>query len=236
MMRIDKLISNSTSLSRKEIKGYIKKGLVVCNGQVVKNADIKVDELTDEIYVGSERIVYSEFVYLMLNKPDGYVSATYDKKLPVVTDLVPDEYRHFEVFPVGRLDIDTHGLLLLTNDGDLAHKLLSPKNHIPKTYYVESDFPLSDADIKAFEEGIRIDDEFTAMGAKVEITGDCKTLLTIYEGKFHQVKRMYEAVEKNVTYLKRISMGNLLLDESLDEGEIRELTDEEINFLRRDRI
>ncbi len=231
MMRIDKLISNSTSLSRKEIKSYIKKGLIVCDGETVKNADIKVDENKAEIYVCGEKVVYAEFVYLMLNKPDGYVSATYDKKLPVVTDLVPEEYAHFDVFPVGRLDIDTHGLLLLTNDGELAHKLLSPKSHVPKTYYVESDSPLLDSDIKEFEKGICIDDEFTAMGAKVEILEKNKAYLTIYEGKFHQVKRMYEAVDKKVTYLKRISMGNLRLDENLKEGEIRELTANEVELL-----
>jgi len=233
MMRIDKLISNSTPLSRKEIKSYIKKGLILCNGQTVKSAELKVDEEKAEIYVAGERVNYNRFVYLMLNKPAGYVSATYDKRLPVVTELVPEEYAHYEVFPVGRLDIDTHGLLLLTNDGDLAHRLLSPKNHVPKTYYVESDVPLSEENIKEFEKGIRIDEDFTAMGAQVEILGDKKVNLTIYEGKFHQVKRMYEAVGINVVYLKRLSMGSLVLDAGLEEGNVRELTDEEIEKMNK---
>lgn len=231
-MRIDKLIANSTSWGRKEIKQFIKKGMVSCNGKVVSDAGFHVDETSDEITLSGERIVYSKYVYLMLNKPDGYISATFDKHYRVVTELVPHEYAHYEPFPVGRLDIDTHGLLLLTNDGDFAHRLLSPKSHVPKTYFVRSSSPVTDSDIHTFSQGIDLGD-FTTMPAKLVPleSGTNESLVTICEGKFHQVKRMFEAIDNEVIYLKRISMGNLTLDESLAEGECRPLTDEELQNL-----
>lgn len=232
-MRIDKLLSNTLGLGRKEIKQYIKKGTVMCNEKVVTDPGFHADEENDMITLCGEKVSYRRFVYLMLNKPDGYISATFDKKYPVVTQLVPEEFSHFEVFPVGRLDIDTHGLLLLTNDGELAHKLLSPKNHVPKTYYVRSENPIKDSDFKVFEKGIELSEDFTTLPAKLEVLSDDKkeSLITIFEGKFHQVKRMYEAIDNKVLYLKRISMGTLKLDESLPEGMCRELSDEELNFL-----
>ncbi|MBQ4629471.1 MAG: rRNA pseudouridine synthase [Clostridia bacterium] len=232
-MRIDKLLSNALGIGRKEIRQSVKKGLVRCNGNVIKDPSVHVDENNDEIVFCGEAVKYREFVYLMLNKPEGYISATYDKKYPVVTDLVPAEYAHFEVFPVGRLDIDTHGLLLLTNDGDLAHRLLSPKSHVPKTYFVESAKPVKEEDIKIFENGIELEADFTTLPAKLEIASDDKTesLVTIYEGKFHQVKRMFEAIDNEVVYLKRISMGGLKLDQALAEGQCRELTAEELDAL-----
>ncbi|MBQ4526504.1 MAG: rRNA pseudouridine synthase [Clostridia bacterium] len=228
-MRIDKLLANSSAIGRKEIKQYIRKGLVMCNDTVIKDPSVHVDETLDKITLNGKRVVYRKFVYLMLNKPEGYVSATFDKKLPVVTELVPEQYSHFEVFPVGRLDIDTHGLLLLTNDGDLAHRLLSPKSHVDKTYFVKSSKPIKDDDAVIFENGIDLGD-FTTLPAKIEpISKDKKeSLVTICEGKFHQVKRMFEAIDNEVIYLKRISMGGLKLDESLEEGECRELTAEEL--------
>ncbi|MBR2405347.1 MAG: rRNA pseudouridine synthase [Clostridia bacterium] len=231
-MRIDKLIANSTSWGRKEIKQFIKKGMVLCNGKVVRDAGFHVDEACDEITLSGEKIVYSKYVYLMLNKPDGYISATFDKHYSVVTELVPSQYAHYEPFPVGRLDIDTHGLLLLTNDGDLAHRLLSPKSHVPKTYFVRSKKPVTDSDIHIFSQGIDLGD-FTTMPAKlVPLEGGTnESLVTICEGKFHQVKRMYESIGNEVIYLKRISMGSLTLDESLPEGECRLLTDEELQKL-----
>ena len=234
-MRLDKFLSDTSPMGRKEIKQHIKKGKATVNGKTVKDPGSYVDETTDEVCFGGEVISYRKFVYLMLNKPEGYVSATYDKHYPVVTDLVDEEYVHFEVFPVGRLDIDTHGLLLLTNDGDLAHKLLSPKSHVPKTYYVKSEKEVSEDDIKAFEEGVELED-FKTLPGKCEITADDKkeSHLTIYEGKFHQVKRMFEARENKVVYLQRISMGSLLLDKTLPEGCVRELSSEELESLLED--
>lgn len=232
-MRIDKLLSNTVGLGRKEIKQYIKNGLVLCNGKVIKDPGFHADEKNDEITLNGEKIVYREFVYLMLNKPEGYISATFDKKYPVVTELVPKEFAHYDVFPVGRLDIDTHGLLLLTNDGDLAHRLLSPKNHVPKTYYVKSKNPVRDSDFSVFENGIKLEEDFITLPAKLEVLSEDKkeSLVTICEGKFHQVKRMYEAIDNEVLYLKRISMGALKLDEALAEGVCRHLTDEELELL-----
>lgn len=229
-MRIDKFISNSTPYSRKELKAFFKKGLVRVNGEVVTDIGTHIDEEGAEVYLAGEKIEYSRFTYLMLNKPSGYISATYDKKFPVVTDLVPPTYRHLELFPVGRLDIDTVGLLVLTNDGDLAHRLLTPKSHVPKTYYVKSEKPLSQDDIEVFCKGVDLGD-FVTIPAKVEITAECEAHLTIYEGKYHQVKRMYEAVDNKVLYLKRIAMGNLRLDESLKEGEVRPMSDEEVKLM-----
>lgn len=229
-MRIDKYIGNSTPYSRKELKVFFKKGLVRLNGEVVTDIGMHIDEETAVVTLSGEKINYSRFTYLMLNKPSGYISATFDKKFPVVTDLVPAEFSHLDLFPVGRLDIDTVGLLVLTNDGDTAHKLLIPKSHVPKTYYVESEKPLTQEDKKRFEEGVDLGD-FTTIPAKVEITGEKKAHLTIFEGKYHQVKRMYEAVDNKVTYLKRIKMGELILDESLEEGKMRLMTDEEIKEL-----
>lgn len=229
-MRIDKYIGNSTPYSRKELKIFFKKGLVRLDGQVVTDIGMHIDEETAVVTLLGERINYSRFTYLMLNKPSGYISATFDKKFPVVTDLVPAEFSHLDLFPVGRLDIDTVGLLVLTNDGDTAHKLLTPKSHVPKTYYVESEKPLTQDGKKLFEEGVDLGD-FTTIPAKVEITGEKKAHLTIFEGKYHQVKRMYEAVDNKVTYLKRIKMGELILDESLEEGKMRLMTDEEIKEL-----
>ena len=234
-MRLDKFLSDTSPMGRKEIKQHIKKGQVAVNGETVKDPGAYVDEEKDEVSFCGEVVSYRKFVYLMLNKPDGYVSATYDKHYRVVTDLVNEEYAHYEVFPVGRLDIDTHGLLLLTNDGDLAHKLLSPKSKVPKTYFVKSEKEVTDEDIKAFEEGIELEDFKTLPGKCETISDDKKeSHLTIYEGKFHQVKRMFEARDNKVTYLKRISMGSLFLDESLPEGCVRELSKEEFESLLED--
>jgi len=229
-MRIDKYIGNSTPYSRKELKVFFKKGLVRLNGEVVTDIGMHIDEETAVVTLLGERVNYSRFTYLMLNKPSGYISATFDKKFPVVTELVPKEFSHLDLFPVGRLDIDTVGLLVLTNDGDTAHKLLTPKSHVPKTYYVESEKPLTQDGKKLFEDGVDLGD-FITIPAKVEILDEKKAHLTIFEGKYHQVKRMYEAVDNKVTYLKRMKMGELVLDESLEEGQMRLMTDEEIKKL-----
>ena len=231
-MRIDKFLSDCTPMGRKEIRQIVKKGQVSCNGKVITDPGAHIDEKSDEITLNGDLVRYVKYVYLMLNKPDGYVSATYDKHYPVVTELVPEVYRHYEVFPVGRLDIDTHGLLLLTNDGDLAHTLLSPKSHVPKTYYVKSEKAIGDSEKEAFRLGMDLGD-FTSLPAECEVLSEDgrESLLTIFEGKFHQVKRMYEKVDNKVLYLKRISMGSLELDKSLDEGSVRELTVSELEKL-----
>lgn len=231
-MRADKFLSNSGLGSRKEIKSLIKSGAVFINGKPLKDSSVQVDELSDTVTVNGEEVTYRKYVYLMLNKPAGYVSAVYDKKLPVVTDLVPEKYSHFEVFPVGRLDIDTEGLLILTNDGALTHRLLSPKKHVDKTYYVKSEKQPDEKTKLLFKEGIVLDDGYKTMSAHLEIISEEKeSLLTIQEGKFHQVKRMFEAAGNKVEYLKRIKMGSLPLDENLKKGGIRELTEEELKLL-----
>lgn len=229
-MRIDKYLSNSTPYSRKELKIFFKKGQVRLNGEVITNIGTHIDEDTAVVSLAGEVIKYRRFTYLMLNKPSGYISATFDKRLPVVTDLVPEEYRHIELFPVGRLDIDTVGLLILTNDGDMAHRLLVPKSHVPKTYFVRSREELTDSAMSNFQEGVDLGD-FVTIGAKVQRLAPKEALLTIYEGKYHQVKRMYEAVDNEVVYLKRMSMGALFLDETLAEGEMRPISDDEVKLL-----
>ncbi|NLB41579.1 MAG: pseudouridine synthase, partial [Clostridiales bacterium] len=171
------------------------------------------------------------FHYLMMNKPPGVISATWDRDTKTVIDLLSEPYNKFDLFPVGRLDKDTEGLLLLTNDGQLAHKLLSPKKQVPKTYYAEVSGKVVEYDIITFQQGIPLESDFTTLPAELVIieAGDIsKVLVTLYEGKFHQVKRMFEAIEKNVLYLKRISMGNLKLDDNLPLGEYKELTEEEM--------
>lgn len=229
-MRIDKYISNSTPLSRKEIKVFMKKGQVRVDGKVVTDIGLHIDETKAEVYLAGEKVVYSKYTYLMLNKPAGYISATTDKKHPVVTDLAGDAYRHVDLFPVGRLDIDTVGLLVLTNDGDLAHRLLTPKSHAPKTYYVKSRDPISTDAANALQSAMDLGD-FVTIPAKIDVTGENECLLTIYEGKYHQVKRMFEAVGNEVVYLKRIKMGALCLDPDLKEGETRPLSRDEVKLL-----
>ena len=200
------------------------------DGEVCK----KPEEQTDEdsiVEVDGERLIYREFVYLMLNKPQGCVSAVYDKKYPVVTEFVPEEYAHFEVYPVGRLDIDTEGLLILTNDGQFAHEMTSPKKDVYKRYFAVLDKPMEEKDVEIFAGGMEFK-EFTAKSAKLEITENPnEAYIEIAEGKFHQVKRMCERVGKTVTYLKRVAIGNLKLDKSLEKGEVRELTKDELDML-----
>lgn len=233
-LRIDKILSNVGYGSRAEIKVYCKKGLVKANGKVISNPGTQVDTDTDKIEFNNEVVRYREFVYIMMNKPDGYLSATFDKRDPIVLDLIDSSYLAFEPFPVGRLDKDTEGLLVLTNDGKLAHRVLSPKKHVPKTYYAKIDGVVTEKDVKAFEKGVTLDDGYETMPSQLEIleSGETSEIeLTIHEGKFHQVKRMFESVGKKVVYLKRLSMGKLKLDETLSLGEYRELTDEEVKLI-----
>ena len=233
-MRVDKFLSNVGVASRAELKKYCKQGLISVNGKVINNPGVQVDSESDDIRFNGEKIVYREFVYIMLNKPDGYISATFDKYDPIVLDLIDQSYLVFEPFPVGRLDKDTEGLLVLTNDGQLAHRVLSPKKHVPKTYYAKIQGKVTEEDILAFEKGVILDDGYETMPSQLKIlkSDDMSEIeLTIHEGKFHQVKRMFESVGKKVVYLKRLSMGKLKLDESLGLGEYRELTEEEVKLI-----
>lgn len=234
-MRLDKFLSECGFGTRSEIKKLIRTDRVSVVGAKSKpTADMRIDENTAEIFVDGEPVTYKKYIYLMLNKPNGYLSATYDKDKAVVLDLVPPQYRHFDLFPVGRLDIDTVGLIVLTNDGALSHRLLSPRHHIPKTYYAEVSGRLGDAEVSAFAEGMDLGD-FIAQPSEMTIVSsdDDKSAaeVTIYEGKFHQIKRMFEKTGHTVTYLKRTAMNRLSLDESLGEGELRELTDRELELL-----
>lgn len=231
MIRLDKLLAHSGYGSRKEVKELIRKGFVTVNEEIIKNDDFKVDETNDEVIVDGIIIDYQKYIYIMLNKPDGVISATYDPKEQIVLDLIIDVPTR-GLFPVGRLDKDSEGLLLITNDGKLAHDLLSPKKHVDKLYYIEYEGKLDiDVEIK-FKNGIILDDGYKCLPAKIELFENNTAYVTISEGKFHQVKRMINAVNGEVTYLKRIKFGSLKLDESLNKGEYRFLTKDELESLR----
>lgn len=236
MERLDKILSNLGYGTRKELKKTVRSGIVTVNGEVVKDSGIQVDPENDKIVINGEEIFYREFIYLMMNKPDGVVSATHDNRDETVVDLLEVEHQVFEPFPVGRLDKDTVGLLLLTNDGELNHRLIAPKWKVDKVYYAEIDKKVTEDDIKKFKDGITLDDGYLCKEAILEIQNateeGSEIVVTIQEGKFHQVKRMFEAVGKKVTYLKRIEFGTLPLDEELEEGEYRELTEEEVAILK----
>lgn len=233
-MRIDKLLANLGYGSRKEVKKLLKDGAVRVNDMVIKDAKHQVDPDKETVTLNGDVIEYREFIYLMMNKPPGVLSATEDQAGETVIDLLEMEDQVYEPFPVGRLDKDTEGLLLITNDGRLAHRLLSPKKHVPKTYFAVIDGEVTERDAIAFQQGVILDDGYKTKPGQLTIlkSGVRSDIeITITEGKFHQVKRMFAAVGKRVVYLKRISMGPLLLDESLELGEYRELTDEELELL-----
>lgn len=231
-MRLDKLLSHTGFGSRKEVKPLLKSGAVVVNGMIQKDSKTQVNPDKDQITVHGTPVVYQEFVYFMLHKPQNVVSATEDNVSETVIDLLAQEDTLTDPFPVGRLDKDTEGLLIITNDGTLAHNLLSPKKHIDKTYYAKIDGDVTAADVEAFALGIELDDGYTCKPARLEIITPNEIKVTIQEGKFHQVKRMFAARGKSVSYLKRISMGNLQLDESLALGEYRPLTEAELAILQ----
>jgi 16S rRNA pseudouridine516 synthase len=227
VVRLDKFISESSDISRKEIKQLIKKKSVYVNGELALKPEMKVEE-TDEVIAGGVRIFYRKYVYLIFNKPQGCVSATEDKHYKVVTDYVPEEYVHYNVFPAGRLDIDTEGLLILTNDGDFVHRITSPKKNVYKRYFAVLDKPAEEKDIEAFDAGMEFKD-FTAKPARLEICDNPKeAYVQIAEGKFHQVKRMFERVGKTVTYLRRDSIGGLSIPDNLELGEMVEISKDEI--------
>ena len=235
-MRLDKFLVACAIGSRTEVKNFLKTGRVTVNGKKEKSAKLQIDEGTDEIHFDGEKLDYEEFVYYMMNKPQGVISATEDPKHKTVLDLMDDYARAKEVFPVGRLDIDTHGLLLLTNDGKLAHALLSPKRHVDKTYLVQAKGIMTDADVETFSQGIPLKD-FTCQPAKLELVSidtekdQSLVRVTIAEGKFHQVKRMVAYCGKEVVDLQRLNMGTLTLDEELKRGEWRRLSKEELEGL-----
>lgn len=233
--RLDKILGNLGYGSRKDIRKDCKNGIVKVDGKTIKDSSIHIDPVASEIVVGNEVVLYREFVYIMMNKPQGVISATEDRSMETVLDLLDESYASFEVFPVGRLDRDTEGLLLLTNDGKLAHQLLSPKKGVPKTYYAHVEGIVTEEDAERFKEGVFIEEGYRTLPAELKILKSdeiSEIELTIYEGKFHQVKRMFVAVDKTVRYLKRLSMGSLELDNELELGEYRELTSEELEGLK----
>ena len=231
MIRLDKFLAEMNIGTRSEVKNHVRKGKITVNGAVCKSPDIKIDENNDVICYENKEITYQKYVYYMLNKPSGVLSATTDKREKTVIDLI--EANRKDLFPVGRLDKDTEGLLLITNDGLLAHELLSPKKHVNKTYLAHITGTLPKDAIEQFKAGLKVDDEFTAMPAELEILKEPdKCLITIQEGKFHQVKRMFHAVGCEVVYLKRLQMGPLKLDEALKPGEYKLLPDEMVQCLK----
>lgn len=236
MERIDKIISNLGYGSRKEIKALVKKGLVKVDGEIVKDNGLLIDPEKSVININGEDLFYREYIYLMMNKPDGVISATYDNREETVIDLLEVEHQVFNPFPVGRLDKDTVGLLLLTNDGELNHRLISPKWHVDKVYYAKIDKAVDEKDVEAFKNGITLDDGYKCKEGKLEIISSsdegAEVMVTIQEGKYHQVKRMFEALGKTVVYLKRTEFGGLPLDQELEEGEYRELTEDELALLK----
>ena len=232
MERLDKIISATGKKSRREVKILVKQGRILVDGVPASAPEMKVDPAISEILLDGEDIGYRRFTYIMLNKPAGVLSAVEDRRQKTVLDLLPEELQKRGLSPVGRLDKDTEGLLLLTNDGDLTHHLLSPRHHVDKVYYARVDGVLEQADCAAFAAGMTLGDGLECMPAGLEILSPSEALVTLQEGKFHQVKRMLAARGKPVKYLKRLSMGPLQLDKALHIGEFRHLTEEEIDILR----
>ncbi|MBE7004289.1 MAG: rRNA pseudouridine synthase [Ruminococcaceae bacterium] len=235
MERLDKLLASTGRWSRSEVKRLVREGRVLVNGRVAASAEEKYDAQCDAVCVDGERLRLERFVYVMLHKPAGVLSATEDGRGKTVLDLLPEEYRKRGLFPVGRLDKDTEGLLLLTDDGQLAHELLSPKKHVDKVYFTRVEGELTEDDAAAFADGMRLGDGLECLPAGLEILSagaQSEALVTLREGKFHQIKRMFAARGKPVVYLKRLSMGTLVLDESLAPGEWRELDEAELRKLK----
>lgn len=235
MIRLDKYLADMGIGTRAEVKKQIRQGKVSVDGQIVQSPDIKIDWNRQKVRVEGKLLSYVTYEYYMLNKPAGVISATTDKNEKTVVDLIDSKARK-DLFPAGRLDKDTEGLLLITNDGDLAHRLLSPKKHVDKVYYARVRGKVTDEDVKAFSEGLSIGrGEVAKPSELLVLLSDeiSKIQLTIQEGKFHQVKRMFHAVGKEVVYLKRLSMGNLKLDDSLALGAYRPLTKEELEDLQK---
>jgi 16S rRNA pseudouridine516 synthase len=236
MERLDKILGNLGYGSRKEIKEIVRGKQVQVDGTTVRDSAIKVDADIAIITLNGERINYRKYIYLMMNKPDGVVSATFDNYDETVIDLLEPEHQAFDPFPVGRLDKDTVGLLLLTNDGELNHRLISPKWHVDKVYFAEINKEVNEEDVIEFKNGVILDDDYKCMPSILEILksdeNGAEVKVTLQEGKFHQVKRMFKSRNKEVVFLKRIIFGGLPLDTSLSEGTYRELTEEELRVLK----
>lgn len=233
--RLDKVIASTGRWSRREVKALVRQGRVLVDGLPARSAEEKVDPQAAEIAVNGETLAYRRYTWLMLNKPAGYLSATEDGRGATVLDLLPEDLRRLGLFPVGRLDKDTEGLLLLTNEGGLAHELLSPKYHVEKEYYVRVSGRLTEADCRAFAAGMTLGDGLACRPAGLAILTageESEAHVTLREGKFHQVKRMLACLGKPVLYLERVRMGNLTLDRSLSRGEFRFLTEAEVEKLR----
>ena len=236
MERLDKILASQGTLSRRDVKEIIKKGRITINGIVSKKSDVKIDIEKDEVALDGEIISLKKHVYIMLNKPQGVVSASESDTDETVVDLVPDELFRKGLFPAGRLDKDTTGFVLITDDGDFAHKILSPKNHIFKTYLATLEHHLTESDIEMLEKGITLADGTTLKEAKVEVLEDCDNPIVkimICEGKYHQVKRMFAAAGNKVIALHRSKMGELELDSSLKPGKCREITPKELELLEK---
>ena len=233
-MRLDKFLSVTGTLSRSEAKKAIRRGRVSINALPARSGEMTVDPENDKITFDGRAIVYRRFTYIMLNKPEGYVSATEDTRDHTVLELLGDELQKFELFPCGRLDKYTLGLMLITDDGELAHKLLAPKSHVEKSYRFHSERGVSEDEAKALESGVYIDGGYLTKPAKLSLehAGADRGVITLREGKYHQIKRMFEATSNKITYLERITFGPLTLDPSLERGEWRFLGEEEIDALR----
>ena len=229
-MRIDKFLSEMGKATRTESAKLAKQGKILVNGAVVKRSDTHINPETDTLTLNGSVVTYKKFTYIMLNKPEGYVSATEDGQENTVLDLISEEERRKNLFPCGRLDKNTVGLVILTNDGDSAHNLLSPKHHVSKVYKFNSKFPLSERDVQNLENGVDIGGYFTKP-CKISMITVSEGEITLTEGKYHQIKRMLEAVNNKITYLERVSFGAIKLDPNLARGEWRHLTDEEEKML-----
>ena len=231
MERIDKIIASQGQYSRKEVKALIAKGRIAVDGRVVSSSSEKADPLTTQISIDGKSLAFKRNLYLMLHKPKGYVSATEDREHPTVLELVPQEYRGRDLFPAGRLDRDTTGLMIITDDGVHAHNILAPKKHVPKKYHVRLDIPVTEEMKKGFEEGVALNDGVCKSAGLVR-TGEFTAEVTLREGRYHQIKRMFGCFGGEVVELKRLSMGGLKLPEDLEEGQCRELTNEELKLLQ----
>lgn len=231
IIRLDKYVADSSSLSRKESAKAIKGGNVLINGNAVTDISYKINTQNDTVLLFNKPLLYKENYYIMMNKPQGYLSVTEDKKEKTVIELLGDELPKDKLFPAGRLDKDTEGFLFITTDGPMGHKITGPKNHVPKKYYVETDLPIKNELIAFFKEGVTLETGELLKSAELEILGEKACYLTITEGKYHQVKRMFMMYGLTVLFLKRVMIGNLMLDENLKPGEYRELTLDEVEKL-----
>ena len=231
MVRIDKIISEQTYYTRKEIKKLISQGMVYVNGEQVKKPESKYDELNISIKIDGKEIEIKKHIYILLNKPKGYISATEDKSQKTVLDLIPEKYKNRNLFPAGRLDKDTTGLMIITDDGEFAHNILSPRKHVKKEYEVTIDIPVTTTMVEGFKKGVNLNDG-ECKSADLEITGEYTAKVTITEGRYHQIKRMFGCYGAKVVELNRICMGNLYLPKELKIGQVKEASEDELKMIQ----